>query len=444
MSGRRYRWRILAASLCGSMAAGAMGAQSARAPESTAHGAQDPPREWTDPDTGHRVVRLSDEPGSQSLYFHQNGYTPDGAKLVITTPTGLATIELKTRVIDKVVEGRVNLIMTGRKTGRAYYVRMGKVYAVDLGTKVSHEIATLPPHGSIATVNADETLLAGTITEGTVPGPTEARPAETRPLDTTASASTNGRPQPGRDSYPGKGPMMERRLAARLPMQLFVLNVKTGEVRTVLRSTDWVNHVQFSPTDPALLMFCHEGPWHKVDRTWTIRTDGSGLTQVHQRTMNMEIEGHEFFSGDGRQIWYDLQTPRSEVFWLAGYELATGKRTWYHLERSEWSVHFNLSPDGKLFAGDGGGPSSVAAPGNGQWIYLFRPELVRDRTDHALLNSNDLIQPGVLRAEKLVNLARHDYSLEPNVTFTPDMRWIVFRSNMFGPTHVFAVDVNKH
>jgi oligogalacturonide lyase len=30
------------------------------------------------------------------------------------------------------------------------------------------------------------------------------------------------------------------------------------------------------------------------------------------------------------------------------------------------------------------------------------------------------------------------------VTFTPDMRWIVFRSNMFGPTHVFAVDVNKH
>jgi oligogalacturonide lyase len=106
-------------------------------------------------------------------------------------------------------------------------------------------------------------------------------------------------------------------------------------------------------------------------------------------------------------------------------------------------VHFNVSPDGTLFAGDGGGPSSVAAPGNGQWIYLFRPQLVRDRTDNALPNSQDLIQPGVLRAEKLVNLARHDYSLEPNVTFTPDMRWIVFRSNMFGPTHVFAVEVNK-
>jgi len=61
-----------------------------------------PPREWTDPDTGHRVVRLSDEPGSQSFYFHQNAYTHDGSKLIITTPTGLATIDLKTRAIVEV------------------------------------------------------------------------------------------------------------------------------------------------------------------------------------------------------------------------------------------------------------------------------------------------------------------------------------------------------
>jgi oligogalacturonide lyase len=87
----------------------------------------------------------------------------------------------------------------------------------------------------------------------------------------------------------------------------------------------------------------------------------------------MEIEGHEWFSADGKWIWYDLQTPRSEVFWVAGYNVDSRERIWYHLERSEWSVHFNVSPDGTLFAGDGGGPNSVAAPGNVQWIYLFRP-----------------------------------------------------------------------
>jgi oligogalacturonide lyase len=385
---------------------------------------QAPPKEWIDPDTGHRVFRLSEEPGTASLYFHQNAYTPDGERLIVTTPTGLSTINLKTRAIEKVVEGRVNVIITGMKTGDIYYARSGVVYATNLKTKTTREVAKLPPRTSVSSVNADETLLAGIIDEGPVNPPNPAG-------------------GPRGDNYPGKAEMMERRLAERRPLRLVTINTKSGEVKTLLKGTDWYNHIQFSPTDPALLMFCHEGPWHKVDRTWTIRTNGSALTMVHKRTMLMEIEGHEFFSGDGKMIWYDLQTPKSQVFWLAGYNVTTGERIWYNMTKPEWSVHFNVSPDGKLFAGDGGGPNSVAAPDNGQWIYLFRPELTADKTDGKLPNAKDLVKPGVFRAEKLVNLAKHNYSLEPNVTFTPDQKWIVFRSNMFGPTHVFAVEVEK-
>jgi oligogalacturonide lyase len=40
-------------------------------------------------------------------------------------------------------------------------------------------------------------------------------------------------------------------------------------------------------------------------------------------------------------------------------------------------------------------------------------------------------------------MGKHNYQLEPNVTFTRDMKWVVFRSNMFGPTHVFAVEIEK-
>jgi oligogalacturonide lyase len=391
--------------------------------------AQELPREWVDPDTGHRVIRLSDEPGSASLYFHQNAYTPDGEKVIVTTPTGLSTINLKTRAIEKVVDGRVNVIITGKKTGDIYYTKAGVVYATNLSTKTTREVAKLPPRTSIASVNADETLLAGTIDEGP--------PPQTPPPTPQPGATPRG------DSYPGKGEMMERRLAERRPLRLISVSTKNGEVKTLLRGTDWYNHIQFSPTDPTLLMFCHEGPWHKVDRTWTIKTDGTSLTLIHKRTMNMEIEGHEFFSGDGKWIWYDLQTPKSVVFWLAGYNVSSGERVWYSLQRSEWSVHFNVSPDGKLFAGDGGGPNSVAAPGNGQWIYLFRPEMVPDRTDGVWPNAKEFIKPGVFKAEKLVNLAKHDYRLEPNVTFTPDQKWIVFRSNMLGPTHVYAVELEK-
>ncbi len=51
--------------------------------------------------------------------------------------------------------------------------------------------------------------------------------------------------------------------------------------------------------------------------------------------------------------------------------------------------------------------------------------------------------PGVFHAEKLVNMSKHKYKLEPNVSFTPDQKWVVFRSNMFGPTYAFAVEIAK-
>jgi oligogalacturonide lyase len=407
---------------------------------SLAQAAKELPREWVDPDTGHRVIRLSDEPGSASLYFHQNAYTQDGQKLIITTPTGLSTINLKTRAIERVVEGRVNVLVVGRKTGQVYYVKnRNAVYATDLNTKSTREVAKLPPGASVSTINADETLLAGTIDDKLARDISEGRGPDSRGNQPAVAPPD----APRGDAYPGKGAMMERRLAERRPLQLITLNTTTGEVKTLLRGTDWYNHIQFSPTDPTLLMFCHEGPWHKVDRTWTIRTDGTRLTKIHPRTMNMEIAGHEFFSADGKMIWYDLQTPRSQVFWLAGYNVSTGERTWYHLERPEWSVHYNVSPDGTLFAGDGGGPNSVASPDNGQWLYLFHPEMVPDRTDGTNANSKDLVRPGFFKAEKLVNLSKHNYNLEPNVTFTPDMKWLVFRSNMLGPTHVYAVELQK-
>src|SRR5688500_6344603 len=70
---------------------------------SCAFAAEEAPREWVDPATGHRVVRLSREPGSASLYFHQNAYTAEGDKMIIGTPRGLAAVDLQTRELDLVV-----------------------------------------------------------------------------------------------------------------------------------------------------------------------------------------------------------------------------------------------------------------------------------------------------------------------------------------------------
>jgi oligogalacturonide lyase len=42
-----------------------------------------------------------------------------------------------------------------------------------------------------------------------------------------------------------------------------------------------------------------------------------------------------------------------------------------------------------------------------------------------------------------VNLAKHDYALEPNAKFSPDGKWVIFRSNLSGKSQVYAVEVKK-
>jgi oligogalacturonide lyase len=371
-----------------------------------------PPAEWVDA-TGHRVIRLTGDAGGSSLYFHQNPYTASGDKMIISTRGGLSTINLQTRKIEPVVEGWAANVVVARKSRQVFYTRGSTIYATHLDTRVTRTVGTLPPDlrmGSGLAVNADETLLAGSASD----------PKAKDEVKGAGDATNALKPAPAARGIRGRN-----FTAGGRSMVLFTVEIKTGEFKKLHPATDWLNHVQFSPSVPNLLMFCHEGPWHDVDRIWTIRTDDTGLRKIHTRTMPMEIAGHEFFSADGKTIWYDLQTPKAKEFWLAGVVLDTGAAIRYKVAREHWSVHFNQSPDGKRFAGDGGGPNSVAAPGNGQWIYLYTP-------DH-----------GDLKVEKLVDLSKHNYRLEPNVTFTPDGQWIVFRSNMHGPTHVYAVEVNK-
>jgi oligogalacturonide lyase len=50
---------------------------------------EEPPREWIEPATGHRVVRLTAQAGFASLYFHQNPYTANADRMVVSSPQGL-------------------------------------------------------------------------------------------------------------------------------------------------------------------------------------------------------------------------------------------------------------------------------------------------------------------------------------------------------------------
>jgi oligogalacturonide lyase len=349
----------------------------------------------------------------------------------------------------------LHTLVTGYRTNSIFYTQtdpvthVTSVYKADTNTGAIRKLVDLPAKHGIVSINADETLAAGTYIEGDAEGQEYGR--NLPPARQPAGAADNrvGTAAQGPHFQPfNKGEMMERRLAARLPLVLFTIRLepgkngeKVGEEKILLHSTDWVNHLLFSPTDPELLMYCHEGPWHKVDRVWMIHTDGTHNTLVHKRTMAMEIAGHEFWGLDGETIWYDWQYPRGEDFFLAGLNLKTGKRTAYHMQRNDWSIHFNLTKDLDLFTGDGGDPGQVAKATDGEWIELFHPEVYKITPD--TLNDKDFWQPGVFHPEHLVNMSHHYYREEPNVRFSPDKKLVIFTSNMFGPSYVFAAEVEK-
>ena len=115
--------------------------------------------------------------------------------------------------------------------------------------------------------------------------------------------------------------------------------------------------------------------------------------------------------------------PRSVTFYLTRADVATGRTARFQMSRDEWSIHFAATPDGAMFAGDGGDSTQVARARNGRWIYLFRPQ--GDR----------------LVSERLVDMRHLAYRFEPNVHFSPDARWVVFRANFEGDEQVYAVEV---
>lgn len=411
-----------------------------------AESAAAPPTEWVDAATGHRVVRLSTEAGTRSIYFHQNSITPDGRFVLVEMKDGLGVIEIATRRNTRLVEGNVRALFVGRKTGLIYFSRgenAGRpeqqkqvgIYTVKATGGKPKLVATIA-RGSIGSINADETLLLGSYAERE--WQLEQGPRDPRFEANYAATGKDGKPLTFAEA---KEVRLLQREQARIPMKMFTVNTKTGEQEIIHESTAWLGHLQFSLTDPQLLMFCHEGPWHRVDRIWTMRLGGEPRL-MHQRTMNMEIAGHEFFDNDGKTIWYDLQTPRGEVFWLANVT-PEGQRTWYKVERDQWSVHFQIAPDGKTFAGDGGDQEMVAHARDGKWLYRFTPRAIPDVAGISAPNAEHLVHPGTLEAEKLVDMRNHDYRLEPNVHFTPDMKHLIFRSNLHGEVHTYMVELAK-
>jgi hypothetical protein len=81
--------------------------------------------------------------------------------------------------------------------------------------------------------------------------------------------------------------------------------------------------------------------------------------------------------------------------------------------------------------------------GDKLFVMNTAPRKGPDGAGGTMLATIDLATLGAAPAKRLVNFSKHNYKLEPNLTFSPDNKWIIFHSNMHGPTHVYAVEIAK-
>lgn len=325
------------------------------------------------------------------------------------------TVDLKTLEIHQVSTLSAGFEVVAPGSGTLYYLSGDSVYATRLDTLDTRKIADVPHHytwGRGFSVNSDETLLAGCFCLG----------------EETYYQSKKPRKQWIREIWESK-----------FPNALYTINIQTGVINEIYHENEWLGHVQFSPTDPTRIAFCHEGPGRELDRMWVIRADGSDLKKLHTKNYPNELQTHEFWSPDGTRVWCDFQMPSLPAryapfmetvtyprFYLASIDVNTLELKKYAFKMRYASRHFNISPDQTMFCGDGEGGSFRLCP-SGKWIFLYK--FNGDR----------------MKVQRLCSMAGHSWESypEPNSHFTPDGKWVVFQSNVEGAIQVYAVEVER-
>lgn len=375
------------------------------------------PEEFKDPDTGAKIIHLSKVPNPASgvIYFTQAATTADSRYTLVRylevsaghTAGIMYRYDFQTGELLKLTDRMTKNQVLVPASGNLYYTSDNDraIYATNLLDLKTRKVADMPDGVACSgglTVNADETVVVGT---GTLTKEHEGDKVLTTPPN---QGSTFG------DTF--------NRHDTNL---LVAADIKTGKVTELHRINTWLGHVQFSPTDSKLLMYCHEGPWDKVDRIWTLRTGEGGKPQlVLKRTEKNEIAGHEFWSTDGSTIWYDhnyRNTPGKHF--LEGKDVTTGKIARHPITPAFASIHYTNSPDGKFFVCDGG--ANKADPKQ-QAMYILVPE------------------GNKLHPIKLCSMALNDYkAAEPNPHLTPDQRWVTFTATFSGTPQAYAVEMPK-
>lgn len=195
------------------------------------------------------------------------------------------------------------------------------------------------------------------------------------------------------------------------------IDLKTGEIKTVIDVDFRMGHVQANPWVPGEIVYCHETGGDAPQRTWIVKADGSENRPLYLESPDEWIT-HETFSGKDEVMFLIIGhlpylrekptgiaviNPRNRQMKILGQieeEMGRGQQGGY------W--HCNGSPDGRWAAGDTfKGSVYLIDRKTGENILLTTGHMMKPDHAHPIFSDDSkrvAIQSGLLSQGKNLNL----------------------------------------
>jgi oligogalacturonide lyase len=359
-----------------------------------------------DPDTGVEVTRVTDDQADTIFpYFTQVVFTDDGQ----------------------------GLLTSSNRTGayQAYVLNLERGELLQLSDEPdginTHSSTVLPTKGAIAFETGrivKRVNLDGSDTRALYEVPPGFRPSILAPASDGSSVTFAYSEQLELSTSTGRiYSTMAEHLYRRPASVIMRVDTESGAAAALWGEREWISHVNVSPVDPNIVVFCHEGSWHLVQRMWTLRASTGEVWPLVEQRRWLERSGHEFFTRTGRVV--------TQFSWR------------FHVEAKDWvPLDVFIDPDG-------GKPQS--------YRYLYgRPSHIQVAGDETL-GAGDHAFPreafgegrnfiGLIRYQDeratMTALCRHDASWltqhsHPHPVFSPDDRFVYFNSDRGGRCNVY-------
>ncbi|WP_168735679.1 oligogalacturonate lyase family protein [Cohnella fermenti] len=240
--------------------------------------------EFADRVTGRTIRRLTDpQELSHHPYFYNRIFTADGSGLVVAIRReGRRNLyllnleeqeELQLTDSDNILDFSANLSPDGRAL---FFCRGNSIVRLVLAT-LRESVVYETPEGWVGYDNP------GLSADGEWIATVEMR-AEDRLVSD------------------GGWVVFEAQWAARPLCRIVSVHLPTGRVRIVHEERCWLGHPQPRPGDPATILYCHEGPSHRVDARLWLANAADGAIRCMRPQQPGEMISHEFWLADGSAV----------------------------------------------------------------------------------------------------------------------------------------------